>query len=130
MNARLEKLTAITRDWPGAERTTSGTHATFRVKGRPFAYFLDDHHGDGIVSVCARTELGENEELARREPKRFYLPAYIGKRGWVALRLDVGRVNWSEVTDLIERSYRLVSGPKSGRSASPPKKTLPTARRR
>lgn len=127
MNKHLRKLDEIARALPGAECSVSGTHATFRVKRRPFAYFLDDHHGDGVVSVCARTELGENEELARREPRRFYLPAHIGKRGWVAIRLDVGRVDWSEVANLIELSYRLSSGAKSNPSVLARRKQLPKA---
>jgi predicted DNA-binding protein (MmcQ/YjbR family) len=127
MNKHFKKLDEIARAWPGAECSVSGTHATFRVKGRPFAYFLDDHHGDGIVSVCTKTELGENEELARREPGRFYLPAHIGKRGWVAVRLDVGRIRWSEVATLIERSYRLSSGAKSSSSVSARRTNRPKA---
>ena len=74
-----------------------------------FAYFLDDHHGDGIVSVCVKSELGENVDRARRDPERYYLPAYIGPRGWFGLRLDRGRVDWREVASVVERSYRLTA---------------------
>jgi predicted DNA-binding protein (MmcQ/YjbR family) len=82
---------------PGAERRLSGSHATFLVRKKVFAYFLDDHHGDGIV------------DRARRDPKRYYLPAYIGPRGWFGLRLDRGRVDWREVASVVERSYRLTA---------------------
>ncbi len=73
------------------------------------SYFLDDHHGDGIVSVCVKSELGENADRARLDPERFYLPAYIGPRGWFGMRLDRGRVVWREVRELVERSYRLTA---------------------
>ena len=86
-----------------------GDHATFRVRGKVFAYFLDDHHGDGIVSVCVKSELGENVDRVRREPERYYLPDYIGPRGWFGLRLDRGRVDWREVANVVERSYRLTA---------------------
>lgn len=102
-------MTAICRALPGAEHTDQGDHSIFRVRGKVFAYFLDDHHGDGIVSVCVKSELGENVDRARREPERFYLPAYIGPRGWFGLRLDRGRVRWSEVAEIIARSYRLTA---------------------
>jgi hypothetical protein len=36
------------------------------------------------------------------------MPAYVGPRGWVGLRLDVGRVNWVEVEELAKGSYQLV----------------------
>jgi predicted DNA-binding protein (MmcQ/YjbR family) len=97
---------------PGAERSLNGDHATFRVRGKVFAYFLDDHHGDGIVSICVKSELGENVDRAHRDPEHYYLPAYIGPRGWFGLRLDRGRVDWREVANVVERSYRLTA-PKS-----------------
>ena len=70
---------------PRAAQTTctnSGRHATFRVRKKVFAYFLDDHHGDGVTSRCWKAALGENEELAAAAPKRFDIPAYIGALGW------------------------------------------------
>lgn len=109
---KRERVTAICRALPGAEHTDSGDYSTYRVRGKVFAYFLDNHHGDGIVSVCVKSELGENVDRARREPGRFYLPAYIGARGWFGFRLDRGRVSWREVAEVVERSFRLTA-PKS-----------------
>ena len=105
----LQKVVDLCLALPSAECSRSGDHATCRVRGKVFAYFLDDHHGDGIVSVCVKGELGENTDRARRDPERFYLPAYIGPRGWFGLRLDRGRVSWKEVAELLERSYRLTA---------------------
>jgi len=102
---RLRKVSEICLAFPEASMERSGSHATFRVRKKVFAYFLDNHHGDGIVSVCAKTHLGENQDLARHDPERFYLPAYIGPRGWVGLRLDRGAVRWGEVADLVRSSY-------------------------
>ena len=104
------KVTEICLALPSAESAkTHGDHATFRVRGKVFAYFLDDHHGDGIVSVCVKSELGENADRVRRDPERYYLPDYIGPRGWFGLRLDRGRVDWREVANVVERSYRLTA---------------------
>jgi predicted DNA-binding protein (MmcQ/YjbR family) len=102
-------VTAICGALPGAEHTDQGDHSIYRVRGKVFAYFLDDHHGDGIVSVCVKSERGENVDRARLEPERFYLPAYIGPRGWFGMRLDRGRVPWREVSEVVERSYRLTA---------------------
>src|ERR1700729_4399461 len=98
--------------WPSLPETVRrdlNDHADFRVRGKVFAYFLNSHHGDGIISVCCKSELGENVDRASREPKRFYLPAYIGPRGWFGLRLDGEAVDWSEVKNLVELSYSLVA---------------------
>src|ERR1700730_15846563 len=89
---RLTRLTAICLALPEAERSLRGDHADFRVRGRVFVYYLDNHHGDGIVSVCCKSELGEHIDRAHRDPDRFYLPAYIGARGWFGLRLDRGAI--------------------------------------
>jgi predicted DNA-binding protein (MmcQ/YjbR family) len=94
---------------PDATCDRSQSHATFRVRGKVFAYFLVNHHGDGIVSVCVKTTLGENQDLARNDSKKFYLPAYIGPRGWVGLRLDQGRVNWNEVREYVSSSFCAVA---------------------
>jgi predicted DNA-binding protein (MmcQ/YjbR family) len=106
---KLAKVTEVCLALPGAERRLSGSHATYLVRKKVFAYFLDDHHGDGIVSVCVKSELGENVDRVRRDPERYYLPAYIGPRGWFGLRLDRGRVDWREVANVVERSYRLTA---------------------
>jgi hypothetical protein len=102
---RLRKLAKLCLALPEATCERSGNHATFRVRKKAFAYFLNDHHGDGIVSLCWRAALGENAELAEANPKRFYVPAYIGHRGWGALRLDRGAVDWDEVGELVASSY-------------------------
>jgi predicted DNA-binding protein (MmcQ/YjbR family) len=109
---RYRRLTALCLRLPRAECDARGDHSIYRVRGKVFAYYLDNHHGDGIVSVCVRSDSGENRDLARLVPWRYYLPAHIGARGWFGLRLDRGRVAWREVAELLERSYRLTA-PKS-----------------
>ena len=110
--ARLARLTKICLALPDATREVMGSHAGFRVRKKTFAYFLNDHHGDGIVSVCAKVLPGDNTALISAQPARFYMPAYIGPKGWVALRMDRGAVDWKEVAELVETSYGLVA-PKS-----------------
>jgi predicted DNA-binding protein (MmcQ/YjbR family) len=105
----LRQVSKICLSLPEAVRRDLNDHADFRVRGKVFAYFLNSHHGDGIISVCCKSELGENVDRASREPKRFYLPAYIGPRGWFGLRLDGEAVDWSEVKNLVELSYSLVA---------------------
>ena len=105
----LVKVTDICLALPDAEREVHGSHATFRVRKKVFAYLLNDHHGDGIVSVCVKGELGENKDRVRHDPEHYYLPDYIGPRGWFGLRLDRGRVDWREVANIVERSYRLTA---------------------
>jgi phosphoribosylglycinamide formyltransferase-1 len=106
---RLARLTEICLALPEAQQERMGDHASFSVRKKKFAYYLNSHHGDGIVSVCFKAERGENEVLLASDQTRFYSPAYIGPRGWVGLRLDVGKIDWSEVADFVTESYRLTA---------------------
>jgi hypothetical protein len=106
---RLVRLTKICLALPESTRECHGPHAAFRVRKKTFAYFLNDHHGDGIVAVTCKVLPGDNTALAAASPERFYLPAYIGPKGWVALRLDKGDIDWDEVSELVTGSYRMVA---------------------
>ncbi|MBV9190627.1 MAG: MmcQ/YjbR family DNA-binding protein [Betaproteobacteria bacterium] len=114
---RLARVSRLCLALPEAVRaaTSHGDHSTFRVRKKVFAYFLDNHHGDGIVSVCVKSEMGQNIDRVRAKPDLYYLPAYIGPRGWFGMRLDRGSIDWREVENIIELSYRLVA-PKSVRA--------------
>jgi hypothetical protein len=106
---RLTRVSQICLALPEATREVHGQHASFLIRKKVFTYFLNDHHGDGIVAVTAKVLPGDNHALVAAQPKRFYLPAYIGPRGWVALRLDIGKVDWEEVAELVAGSYRLAA---------------------
>ena len=51
---------------------------------RPLSASMDNHHADGIVSIARKVPPGENNALLAPQSERFYLPAYIAQRGWVA----------------------------------------------
>jgi hypothetical protein len=105
----LTRLSKIALALPETTRVLQESHAQFLVRKTTFAYFLNDHHGDGIVSIACKVLAGDNKTLAEAQPRRFYLPAFIASRGWVALRLDVGKVDWGEVKELLMGSYVLVA---------------------
>jgi hypothetical protein len=108
-DARLTRLTEIALALPETARHTYGSHGQFLVRKKTFAYFLDNHHGDGIVAVACKVLPGDNKALAEAQPASFYLPAYIASKGWVALRLDVGKVDWGEVRELLWGSYAQIA---------------------
>jgi phosphoribosylglycinamide formyltransferase-1 len=105
----LPPLTKLALALPETRREMFGSHAQFLVRKKTFAYFLNDHHGDGIVAVTCKVLGGENTALAAAQPRRYYQPAYLSSRGWVALRLDVGKIDWNEVRELLLASYLLVA---------------------
>ena len=102
---RLKMLTKICLSLPGTTRQDKGGHAAFLVGRRIFAYYLNHHHGDGIVGLSCKVLAGDNVKLVEASPRKFYMPAYVGPRGWVGLRLDRASVDWNEVTELTYCSY-------------------------
>jgi predicted DNA-binding protein (MmcQ/YjbR family) len=106
---RLRLLSAVCLALPEAERTLCGAHADFRVHGKIFAYYLKNHGGDGIVAACVKARLGEHVQHVERAPNRFYLPQFIGRRGWFGVRLDQGDIDWDEVKALVAVSYNLAA---------------------
>jgi len=98
---RLARLTKICLTLPEAARKDMGSHAAFLVRKSTFAYFLNDHHGDGIVSIACKALPGDNATLAAAQPDRFYLPAYIGREAgsrcaWTSARsIGTKSLNWS-----------------------------------
>lgn len=109
---RLTRVSALALALPEASRDLQGPHADFRVRKKVFAYYLDDHHGDGIVCVCCKGELGENVDRVSRDPDRYTLPAYIHHRGWFGIRLDRKTIDWRDVDSAIRLSY-LLAAPKT-----------------
>jgi phosphoribosylglycinamide formyltransferase-1 len=114
LRARISKICS------GLPETTAeffGKHGKYSVRKKIFAYYLNDHHGDGIISICCKVLPGDNAALIAAHPRKFYMPAYIGPRGWVALRLDTPKVDWEEAAELIRGSYQLVAPAKLSRAA-------------
>ena len=107
--AELEKFSAVL---PEVEQRRGGQafrHVAFTVRGKTFCYFTDDHHGDGRLGLIVKVPSGEQSILVASEPKRFYVPPYLGHRGWVGLWLDRAPVDWAEVRELFVESYCLTA---------------------
>lgn len=104
-----DRIATVCLALPEAQRDRKGEHASFTVRKKVFAYLLVNHHGDGIVSICGKALPGDNNALVASDPAKFYLPAYIGPRGWVGLRLDRGAIDWDEVNEFVTGSYLLTA---------------------
>lgn len=107
--ARFEQLESICRALPETRSEAANGHTAFLVRTKKFAYHLDDHHGDGRVALCFRAPTSVNRELVADDPERFFVPPYIGPRGWAGLYLDLADVDWDEVADFVGDSYLLAA---------------------
>ena len=104
----LGRVRAICLALPEAEEKEAWGMPTFRVRGKLFAHFADDHHGDERVALWLKAAEGAQALLVEAAPERFFVPAYVGPRGWVGVRLD-GEAEWEEVADLVEEAWRLIA---------------------
>ena len=106
----LIRLRKICKALPDAHEVLAGGEPTFRVKNKIFAMYAspNNHHGQGHHAVWVKSTPINQELMVRDKPERFFMPPYVGTSGWVGVRLD-GRVNWSEVVDLLQEAYDLVA---------------------
>jgi hypothetical protein len=86
-----------------------GRHVAYTVRNKTFAYFTDDHHGDRRLALISKAAPGDQEALVASDQDRFFVPPYLGHRGWVGLWLDRQRIDWSEVRELVVDAYRLAA---------------------
>ena len=84
-----------------------GDHTKFLVRKKTFAYYLNNHHNDGIVAVCCKNTLDEQKRLISLYPGLYLIPAYLGASGWVSLRMDQPQIDWAELFELVLAAYRL-----------------------
>jgi phosphoribosylglycinamide formyltransferase-1/phosphoribosylamine--glycine ligase/phosphoribosylglycinamide formyltransferase/phosphoribosylformylglycinamidine cyclo-ligase len=110
-DADLDRLRAICMRMPrAAEKVSHGATSFFIEKGKVFAYFTHDHHGDGRSAVLVKTSgIEEQEMLIEADSDLHYRPAYIGHKGWLGIRVDRPGSDWDHIADRIETSWRLVA---------------------
>jgi hypothetical protein len=93
---------------PEAEEFVSHGSPNFRVRGKTFATYVVNHHGDGRVALWLPALPGAQETLIRVAPQHFFVPPYVGVRGWVGVLLDSG-VGWNRVIELVREAYLKVA---------------------
>ena len=93
------------------ERPSHGAPTFFVREKRSFATVWDSHHGDGRFALICAAPDGMRAMLVEGDPERFYLPPYVGHRGWVGVRLDRG-FDRDEIAGMIEDAYAEVAPPR------------------
>ncbi|MEJ7925797.1 phosphoribosylglycinamide formyltransferase [Sphingobium sp. AN641] len=95
---------------PQADETISHGMPCFGItKGKKFAYFSHDHHGDGVIAVIVKTTAPEEQAmLIERDPDLYYRPAYFGN-DWVGIRLAGGDTDWDLIAQRLAQSWREVA---------------------
>lgn len=87
-----------------AEKETWG-EATFRIRDKIFATGSSE---GGRPVGCVKVPAGMQGVLIEAAPGRFFVPPYLGAKGWVGIRLDRVR-DWTEIEGMVRRSYMLIA---------------------
>ena len=100
----LSELREICLAFPEATEKEAWGRPTFRA-GKMFAVFSG--HADDPFALEFKPDPEERDALI--QDWRVYIPAYSGASGWLALDFTVAPVDWEEIGELVESSYRLVA---------------------
>ncbi|MGA7872988.1 MAG: MmcQ/YjbR family DNA-binding protein [Candidatus Binatus sp.] len=141
-NPAIKRLREICLALPEVFEKEAWGECTFRVTGGSmFAMTDNNHHGSGHVAVWVKAPAMVQEILVNSDPERFFVPPYMGKQGWVGVRID-RKAKWDHLAAILKDGY-LMSAPKKSRAGaparlvavavstvSPPKRTSRPARRK
>jgi predicted DNA-binding protein (MmcQ/YjbR family) len=107
MTDALDRLRAICLRFPEAEEAGGVGNPSFKVRGKIFAMRHALHKVDRW-SVWFKAPLGVQQLVVGDDPTRFFVPPYVGSKGWIGAYLDVEQ-DWDELADLVEESYRMTA---------------------
>jgi predicted DNA-binding protein (MmcQ/YjbR family) len=97
----LVRLRALCLALPETEERETWGRPTIRVRNKIFAFPREDE-------VTFKADPQERVSLLGHP--RFFVPPYVGGKGWVGLRLDgPAAPDWQEIAELLKTSYRLIA---------------------
>lgn len=99
------RLRSICLALPEAAEKEAWGDPTFRVRDKIFAM---EKRGDGRISLWCKAPPGSQAILVGADPENFFVPPYVGHKGWIGVRLD-RKPDWTEIATLIRRSYCLTA---------------------
>jgi hypothetical protein len=104
----LDRLRCLCLSFPETtERLSHGEPAWFVRGKKTFVTYADHHHDDRLAFWCA-APLGAQETLVDADPERFFVPPYVGYRGWLGVYLDVP-ADWELIAAIVGDAYSCVA---------------------
>ena len=103
-----EAVREVCLSFPETEEVVSHGFPDFRVRGKTFASYVVNHHGDGRVALWLNAPAGSQDHYSKSEPKHFFVPPYVGPRGWLGVHLNKG-LSWERVAALVRQAYEKVA---------------------
>jgi hypothetical protein len=109
MATPLDRVRELCLSLPEVTERPSHGAPTWFVRGKKtFVTLHDDHHGDGRLALWCAAPEGAQRGLVDGAPEHYFVPPYVGHRGWVGVRLDRG-LEWDAIAGAIEEAYIAVA---------------------
>ena len=109
----IERVREVCLALAGPTERLSHGAPTFFAGKRSFVMFVDNHHRDGRLALWCAAAPGVQAAAVDADPERYFVPPYVGHRGWIGVRLDRG-LDWDEVAGVIEDAHEAVTGAPKG----------------
>jgi hypothetical protein len=114
LEAALERLRPVVEALPDAfERRSHGSPTFFAGRGRGARTFasLHDEREWFAGRLCLRLAAPEGLQgvLVAGDAERWFVPPYVGHRGWVGLRLDLPAVDWDDAAGALEDAHAFIA---------------------
>jgi hypothetical protein len=104
----LPRLRELCLRLPEVTERDSHGEPTWFIRGKKtFVTYADHHHDDRLGFWCAAAP-GDQQSMTAANPERFFVPPYVGHRGWLGVYLDVP-TDWDEIAEIVEDAYRVVA---------------------
>lgn len=105
----LERLRDLCLAQPRTiEKLSHGQPCWFIEKGRQFAAFVGQLHGDTRTTFWLAAPPGAQEALIQSDPDLYFRPPYVGGAGWIGVNADAGP-DWEEIRDLVEEAWQVAA---------------------
>ncbi len=105
----VERIARMCLALPGTAVKPAQGAMAYQVRDKTFAMAMDDHHGNGRVELWAKNSLQVQQEWVTSDARRYYIPPYVGRNGWIGVWLDA-EPDWSAVAELLVDGYLVQSG--------------------
>jgi hypothetical protein len=105
----LDRVRELCLSLPETTERLSHGQPSFFVRGKKtFVMYLDNHHDDGRLALWCAAPEGMQAALVETDPESYFVPPYVGHRGWIGVRLDRS-LDWDAIAGAIEDAYLTVA---------------------
>lgn len=105
----LPRLRSLCTALPDVTERPSHGEPTWFIRDKKTFVMYADHHHDDRVGCWMAAPSGSQAAHVATDPERYFVPPYVGHRGWLGIRLDVPDVDWDELAELVVEAYRAVA---------------------